>query len=303
MKSLLLRHAQVLVAGLGRLCRHPLSSLLTLGGIGVALAVPLTLYVLVQNLSSVFGDFGDTPRMSIYVDRDAGERAAGLLADRLRDDTQVDRVTLIPRDQGLAQLFDLDALAPLRGRLVENPLPDVLEVMPIAGLDEGGYRELAARLARMDGVGDVQIDLAWVARLRAVTELVAVVVQVFWVLLLGGVAMVISNSVRLSLVTAREEIEVISLVGGSEAFIRRPFLYSGTLQGVIGALVAVVVAMGVHVLVAPALSRLMEAYLGMSTVSFASASTLANVVVASGSLGWLASWITVSRYLRQVLPR
>ncbi len=303
MKSLLLRHVQVLLASLGRLARRPVSSALTLGGIGVALAVPLTLYVLVQNLSSVFADYDDSPRLSVYVERGAGEGAADALAASLRDEPRIAQLTVIPRDRGLEQLLRHDALAGLRGRIGENPLPDVIEVRPAAGLDTDGYRELAASIAARDGVEDVQIDLQWVSRLRAVTDLASVVVQVFWVLLLAGVAMVISNAVRLSLVTARDEIEVIALVGGSEAFIRRPYLYAGMLQGSIGALVAVLLALAVHMLVAPALSRLMEAYLGGAGVSFAPPSMLLKVVVSAGAIGWMASWLTVSRFLRDVLPR
>lgn len=303
MKALLLRHLQVLLSSLGRLARRPVSSALTLVGIGVALAVPLTLYVLVENLASVFGEFDDSPRLSVYIEREAGEGAAEELAARLAGEADIARATVIPRDRGLEQLLRHDALAGLRGRIDENPLPDVIEVRPRAGLDAGGYRELAARLADDDAVEDVQIDLQWVSRLRAVTDLAAVVVQVFWVLLLAGVAMVISNAVRLSLVTAREEIEVISLVGGSEAFIRRPYLYAGLLQGVIGAVAAIVIALVVHALVAPPLSRLMEVYLGGAGVVFASPSMLLKVVASAGVIGWLASWLTVSRFLRDILPR
>src|SRR5690606_38265872 len=148
-----------------------------------------------------------------------------------------------------------------------------------------------------DGVGEVQVDLEWVSRLRALTDLALVVVRAFWVLLFAGVAMVIANSVRLSLVTARDEVEVISQVGGSDAFIRRPYLYLGLLYGVGGAVLAVAVALAVHAMVADPLGRLLEAYLGVPEVRFADAGVLAGVVVGAGAIGWLTSWITVSRFL------
>lgn len=283
--------------------RRPLSSALTLIGIGVALAVPLTLYVLVLNLSAVFGNFGDTPRLTVYIDRMAGDTAASDLSVRLQQDPQIQQVVLVDRQQGLAQLLADDTLAGLEGRITDNPLPDVIEVMPQATLDEEGYRAMAARLAALDEVTEVQIDLQWVSRLRAVTDLAGIVVRVFWILLFVAVAMVISNSVRLSLVTAREEIEVISLVGGSEAFIRRPYLYAGLLQGLFGALVAVLIALGVYLLLLPALERLLRVYVGVWEVGFAPASVVVGVVLLSGVLGWLASLITVSRFLDEILPR
>lgn len=303
MKRLLRHHAQVLVAALGALWRRPLSSALTLGGIGVALAVPLTLYVLVGNLSSVYGDFEQTATLSLYVDRAAGDDAAEHLAATLAVEPRIAATRVIGRDQGLEQLLANDSLRSLRGRLVDNPLPDVLEVVPVDGLEADDYRALASQLEALDGVSEVQIDLTWVSRLRAVTELATAAVRVFWLLLFAGVAMVISNSVRLSLVTARAEIEVISLVGGSEAFIRRPYLYAGALQGVLGALLAVAVALAVHLALSPAMARLMDAYLGTGEGAFASPGVLLRMVAGAGLLGWLAAWLTVTRFLRGVLPR
>ena len=303
MTRLLLRHLQVLLSSLGRMSQRPVSSALTLIGIGVALAVPLSLYVLVLNLSTVFGDFGDAPRLTVYVDRAAGDTAGYDLATLLDEDSTIERVVVIDRQQGLAQLLEEDALADLKGRITDNPLPDVIEVMPRATLDEAGYRALAARLAALDEVTEVQVDLQWVSRLQAITDLAVIVVRAFWILLFAGVAMVISNSVRLSLVTAREEIEVISLVGGSEGFIRRPYLYSGLLQGLLGALVAVLIAFAVYLLLLPALAQMLKVYVGVFEVVFAPAPVVAGVVLLSGLLGWLASLVTVSRFLGEILPR
>ncbi|MCZ7598882.1 MAG: permease-like cell division protein FtsX [Gammaproteobacteria bacterium] len=189
--------------------------------------------MLVVNLAAVFGQGQPSPRLSLYIDA-ADEAAMERIASRVEDDPDVDTVVLIGRDVALDELLRTGGLEELRGHLGPNPLPDMIEVHPRAGLDSTDYEVLAARFAAIDGVGDVQVDLEWVSRLRALTDLALVVVRAFWVLLFAGVAMVIANSVRLSLVTARDEVEVISPVGGSDAFIRRPYLYLGLLYGVGG---------------------------------------------------------------------
>ncbi len=302
MNTLLARHAQVLLDCLGRLARRPFSTALTVAGIGVALAVPLVLYVLVVNLAAVFGQGQPAARLSLYVDA-VDEAAMERIAARVEDEPDVDTVVLIGRDVALDELLRTGGLEELRGHLGPNPLPDMIEVYPRAGLDSTDYEALASRFAAIDGVGEVQVDLEWVSRLRALTDLALVVVRAFWVLLFAGVAMVIANSVRLSLMTARDEVEVISLVGGSDAFIRRPYLYLGLLYGVGGAVLAVAIALAVHVMAADPLGRLLEAYLGVSEVRFAGARVLAGVVAGAGVIGWLTSWITVSRFLGEIRPR
>lgn len=302
MNTLLARHAQVLLDCLGRLARRPFSTALTVAGIGVALAVPLVLYVLVVNLAAMFGQGQPSARLSLYIDA-ADESAMERIASRIEDEPDVDTVVLIGRDVALDELLRTGGLEELRGHLGPNPLPDMIEVYPRAGLDSTDYEALASRFAAIDGVGEVQVDLEWVSRLRALTDLALVVVRAFWVLLFAGVALVIANSVRLSLMTARDEVEVISLVGGSDAFIRRPYLYLGLLYGVGGAVLAVAIALAVHVMAADPLGRLLEAYLGVSEVRFAGARVLAGVVAGAGVIGWLTSWITVSRFLGEIRPR
>lgn len=303
MKSRLLRHLQVLLWSLGRLCRTPLATAQTLGGIGVALAVPLTLFVLVSNLEGLFGEFGTAPRISVYLETGAGERFADELAARLGGETAIDTVAVIDRDRALEDLLRHASLAGVADVLEENPLPMVLEIRPVPGLDKEAYRALGDRLVALAGVAAVQLDLDWVARLTALTELAMAVVRVFWVLLFAGVAMVISNTVRLGLVTARAQIEVISLVGGSEPFIRRPYLYLGLLQGMLGAVVAVVIAAIVFHFLSPALARLLDVYLGIGDVRFAPVALLARMVLVAGLIGWAAAFVTTWRYLREVLPR
>lgn len=302
MRIWLSRHAQVLLACMGRLYANPLSSLMTLSGIGVALSVPLILYVLVFNLSSVFADWRETPRVSVFLelDRDAGFTRE--LATQLADDTLVERVEVIDREQALAALLEQGSLVGLKGQLEGNPLPDVIELRPLANLDRSVYHDFGKRIGLLDGVAQVQFDLEWVERLRSLTDLAMAAVRVFWVLLFAAVAMVISNSVRLGMVTARQEIEVISLVGGSEPFIRRPYLYLGLLHGILGAVAAIIIAFSVYLLLAPSLSRLLEAYLGQATVFFAPFPVLLGIVLGAGFTGWLAASISARGFLRELLP-
>ncbi|KAA3632738.1 MAG: hypothetical protein DWQ08_02945, partial [Proteobacteria bacterium] len=302
MGSLATRHLQVLVECLGRMSRRPLSTAMTLAGIGVALAVPLVLYLLVSNLASVFGEFGATPKISAYLEIAVDAEYADTLAQQLAADPAVRQVKVIDKDEGLAELLAQGSLNGIEAHLDGNPLPHVIEVHPVAGMDKLAYRDLGERIHTVDGVEDVQIDLDWVERLRAITDLVMVAVRAFWALLFAGVAMVIANSVRLGLVTAREEIEVISLVGGSESFIRRPYLYLGLLQGALGALLAVVISFVVYLLLSPSLESVLRIWLGVAEVRFAPFAVLARMVFGAGLVGWAAAWLSTRRYLRDILP-
>ncbi|GJL80757.1 MAG: cell division protein FtsX [marine bacterium B5-7] len=296
-------HLQAARRALAVLTDRPFSSMLTLAGIGVALAVPMVLYTLVYNLTSVFQDVTQGPRLSIYMERSATpQRVHELVAD-IADDTDIESVHLIDREQGLDELLRASGLESVRDRFETNPLVDVIEVNPRSTLDPQAYRDLADRLAAIDGVDEVNLDFEWLERLKAITDLAMIVVRSIWLLLFAAVALVIANSVRLGLVTAREEIEVISLVGGSEAFIRRPYLYNGLIKGLTGALFALGFAWIIYMLMSAPLGQLLQVYLGGGEVNFLSFGVIWRVIAASAALGWLSSWATVSRFLATVLPR
>ncbi len=303
MKSLLLRHLQTFLRSIGSLCRRPVATTLTLMGIGVALSVPMVLYVLVLNVSQVFDGWHKSPRLSVFLhtvvtDEAAVDFAAGILADQ-----DVAQVELIGREQGLEELLDEANLDELRDHITSNPLPDVIEVYAIGGLAGVEYRLLQQRLSGMNGVSLVQLDLEWIERLQSITQIAIRMVLIFWVLLFFGVALVIANSVRLGMVTARDEIEVISLVGGSAGFVRRPFLYNGVIQAVAGALLAVAILGVVMALLGTSIDRLLAAYGSDLALKYIPPGLVFKVVLASGLIGWLAAFFTANRHLHDMLPR
>lgn len=302
MKSLLLRHLQVFLSSCGGLSRRPVSTLLTLSGIGVALSLPMLLYVLVTNVSGIVGDWDKGPRLSLFLELSVTREQAESTVAALRRDEDVERVSLIDREQGLDELLGRGSLSALRERLDVNPLPHVIEVLPTPPADPRRYRSLSLRLAALPGVEQVRIDLEWVERLRAFTAIAGRLALVLWALLLCGVALVIANSVRMGIMTSRDEIEVVGLVGGSRAFIRRPFLYAGVIQAVGGALVAAGIAGVVVALLGPHVESLFETYGSQAEFRGVPVSVTLVTLPVTASIGWVSAHVTVTRHLRILFP-
>jgi len=300
MKVWLQRHLQVFFYALGRLAARPVSTALTLFGIGVALSLPMLLYILVLNFTQVVEGWNQGPRFSLFLNAAVERERAESLAEALAADPEIETTRLITREQGLDELLGTGDLSALRESLSDNPLPDVIEVQPMHLPGREHYRELSQRMARLPDVELVQLDLEWVERLQAMGNIAIRLVMIFWVLLFCGVALVISNSVRLGIMTRRDEIEVISLVGGSNAFIRRPFLYNGVIQAVAGALVGVLILAAVFAFLGPAIDELFDAYGAAFQFNRVPMLLVMNSVVVSALVGWVAAFLTVNRHISQL---
>ncbi len=303
MKARILAHLQVLGAAVGQLARRPLSSTLTLSGIGVALCLPLLLQAMSTNLDRAFASVPGQPSFTVYLDPSLAVGEQQALVEAVVGLEGVSAVTRVGREEGLRDFLESAGLQGLEELMGENPLPDMLEVAVDGSVDHARLDHLAGWLESRDGVDEVLYDLAWKERLDAIRDLVRRSLAVFWTLLLAGVALVIGNSVRLGLVTARDEIEVISLVGGSGAYIRRPYLYQGMLQALGGALLAIIVARLIWWRLAAPVAQLLDTYAAGAEVRFVPPMDLLMLAVVASSIGWAAALVTVNRYLGKVLPR
>lgn len=222
-----------------RLWHAPLSSLMTGLVMGIALALPSALLLLLGSLQSVSSGWDDAARVTVYLEADASEERASELRERWLDISAVREVELINREQALGRMRDNAGLGRSLDFLDENPLPHTLVLTPERQYQESEALEsLSDRLAKAEGVDRVQLDLAWLQRLNAMAELLGRGAQVLAILLTVGVVLVIANTVRLAIESRRREIIVARLVGGTDAFVRRPFLYTGLWYGVLGGLLA-----------------------------------------------------------------
>ncbi len=229
------RHAQAFIGALGRLARNPLASILTLLVIAVALALPMSLKLLVTNARAATGDFKNAVDMSVYFKTDTALSQAEQLAKNARSRAGIADVELISADKALDEFRTYSGFGAALEALEQNPLPHVLHVHPAPDASSpAALEQLKQYFAAWPEVELVQIDSEWVMRFNAILDVMRKVLLIIAALLGLGVLAVVGNTIRLEILNRRAEIEVTKLVGGSNGFVRRPFLYTGTLYGLIG---------------------------------------------------------------------
>jgi len=297
-------HVQAALGAAGRLARAPLSTLFTIGVIGLALALPLGLKLFVDNARAATGDFSNAVDLSVYFAIGTPLEKVQQLAERARARTGVATATVIPADAALAEFRQYSGFGAALDAIEDNPLPHVLGVRPQAGADSPAeLAKLREYLASWPEVELVQMDVEWVNRFNAILEVLRRALLVAAVVLAAGVLAVVGNTIRLEIQNRRAEIEVTKLVGGSNAFVRRPFLYTGVLYGLLGALLAAAIVLAATSVIAPAVADLAAAY--GSRYQMLGASRLDTLRLAGGgaALGWLGAWLAAARQLRLIEPR
>ena len=298
------RHAQALLGSLGRLVRNPLATLLTVLVIALALALPLGLRVLIANAAAATGGLANAVDVSVYFKTDTPLATAEQLAREARTQPGVASVTLISADQALQEFRQYSGFGAALQSLQNNPLPHVLHVQPAPGASSpAALDELKRYFAAHPQVDIVQIDSEWVQRLNAILELLRrVVLCAFFVLGLGVLA-IVGNTIRLEIQNRRAEIEVTKLVGGSNAFVRRPFLYTGVLYGLGGALLAWAIVTGAILVLDQPIATLAKLYGSRFELQGPSARDLGYLLGCGVVLGWMGAWISAARHLSRIEPR
>ncbi len=301
--SWVLRNLQAAVGTLGELWRAPLTSLMSLLVIAIALSLPSGLLALLDNLERLGARWEGPASLSLYLKLKTTAEEARDLAGRLEADPAVAGVESLSPDQGLAELRAIPGFDAALELLDSNPLPRVLVVRPGPGRHSDAELErLRAFLAALPEVDQVRLDLQWVRRLQ---RLMALARRAVWLLagLLGlGVLLIMGNTIRLEILNRRAEIEVCKLVGASDAFVRRPFLYRGLWLGSLGgALAWALVGGGLWWLQGPAL-RLAELYQSGFRLHPPGLTAGLGLLAGGGLLGWLGAWLAVGRHLGEIEP-
>jgi cell division transport system permease protein len=304
MKTYLLRHLQVFFYSLGQLVRTPLASVMTIAVIGIALALPSGLYVLIDNVQRLSAGWDGSGKISLFLKQGTVDRDAQRLAEKIRRIAAVAAVDYMSPDQALAEFRRLSGFGEALNALGENPLPAVLIVRPTAKADNPtSLEQLLNELRQLDQVDLAQLDLAWVKRLYALLQLARRGVWILALLLSLAVVLIMGNTIRLAVLNRRDEIEVIKLVGGTNAFIRRPFLYTGLLQGLAGGLAAWALVSAVLALLAQPIHDLANLYASRFSVHALGARATTILLGTGAVLGWLGSRIAVGRHLHEIEPR
>ena len=303
-RSWLTRHLQIFFYTLGLLSQAPLASFLTAAVIGMALALPAGLYVLLDNVQDATLGWDGSNEISLFLELEIGDGEAETVAGNVRDWPQVATARVITRDQALEEFRKLSGFADVMDAFsTDNPLPAVIVVEPAVDAgDAAAMEKLLGRLGELPQVDFAQLDLAWLKRLYAILRIVERGVLVLAVLLAAGVLVVVGNTMRLGIENRRQEIEIAKLFGATNAFIRRPFLYSGLLYGALGGVIAWVLVWICFMLLSEPVQRLTTLY--SSDYWLQGLDPWASAILLAGGalLGLLGSWLSVGRHLAAIEP-
>lgn len=295
-------HRHVLATTLQQLARAPLASIMTIAAIGITLALPTGLYVGISNLQRMSEGWDTGGQISLFLKRDAGESSIEKFAERVRHMRGVARVDYVSRAQALAEFKRLSGFGDALNVLDRNPLPALLVVHPAPGQSPDALQALLKDLRGHDLIDSAQLDVEWVRRLHALLALGARAVWALGALLALAVLLTIGNTIRLAVLNRRDEIEVMKLIGGTDTFIRRPFLYSGVIHGLLGAAVTWLILAAIQLFLADPIAQLAASYGSELRVEGLSVSGSGLLLAGGALLGWLGSRLAVGRHLRAIEP-
>lgn len=295
-------HRASVIDSVGRLIRQPIGSFFTCLVMAVALSLPMGLALLLDNVERLGGSWQRAAQISLFMRLDIDAQQGQTLREQIQAMPDVSEVSWISREQALEEFQQLSGLGEALRELPDNPLPGVILVTPNE-VDRDNLEALRQRLAALPGVEQAQLDLLWVERLTAILKLGDRFVFGLSLLLIATLLLVIGNTIRLHIENRRTEIEVVKLVGGTDGYVRRPFLYMGALYGLGAGLIA-------WLLLAYGLGWLNEAVVGLAGL-YGSDFGLAGVPVEDGLslvlgallLGYIGAWLAVARHLSELAPR
>jgi cell division transport system permease protein len=296
------RHVQTLVASLGRLARAPFGTLLTVGVIGIALALPACLELVVANARALAGGWQDALNITAYLKPKLPDHDAAQLAERIGARGDVAAARLVTAAEGLAEFRRWSGLGSALDALADNPLPATIVVRPRAADDGADAAAVGALAEALPGVDQVQLDTDWVRRFTAILDALRRGVAVVALLLGLAVLLVVGNTIRLDIDARRAEIEVVKLVGGSDGFVRRPFLYGGFWYGLGGGVLAWILLEAFVVTVGGPVERIAAAYGSRFVLEGPGLLEGLAILLGGAVLGWLGAFVSATRHLRAIEP-
>jgi|TARA_B110000305_G_scaffold125216_1_gene140216 cell division transport system permease protein len=269
--------------------------------IGIALGLPLILYVVLQNVSSISGDWGGKPRVALYLTQEATLQAGQALTRQIEQRVDIDEAVFISSTNALQEFQRRSGFGEVLSTLDRNPLPHVIEVVP-ANPDPIDLKRLVSAWEVNALIGNVSVDLQWLERLFALLVFAERLVTALAIVLGLGVMLIMGNTIRLAIENRRQEIEVIKLVGGTDAFVRRPFLYLGFWYGLGGAVTAFFLLQTSLYFLSSPVEMLAQSY--RDNFALQGLDLLGNLLLlVSGSiLGIIGSVLAVSRHLADIEP-
>jgi cell division transport system permease protein len=280
----------------------PLAGIFNILVIGIAISLPAGMYVLLQNVQGLVTQLSSSPQISLFMSMDAKADDVDKLRKQLEQNPFIARVEFVARAQALEQLKQSTGLADVIGGLNQNPLPDAFIVYPKSSTAQS-LDELRIELVKLPKVELAQLDSDWAYKLEALLKFGRMVALILASLLSFALIAITFNTIRLQILTQRDEIEVAKLIGATNNFIRRPYLYFGATQGLLGGVMAwIIITVSLLLLnhQLNALSQLYSSQFVLHPLSFGDSLTL---LLFSMYLGWLGAWLSVARHLSQIEQR
>jgi len=302
-KSYFISHIQVFFYSLGQLSRAPVSTLMTSMVIGIALALPMGLHTLLNNAQQLSGGWESTAQISVFLKKNIRESQARKLKSDIQSWPNVASVHYISQKQALAEFQKSSGFGDALKALNSNPLPSVLIVKP--KLTENNHQltqQLLNKLNQLRQTDKAQLDMQWVRRLYAIMDIVERGVLILGGLLALAVILVMGNTIRLAIQNRSKEIVVMKLIGGTDAFIRRPFLYTGFWYGLFGGIIAWLLVGFALLSISRPIEKLTLLYQNQFELSSMSFFTTLILLVMSIFLGLIGSWLAVSRHIKEIEP-
>ena len=301
LKSWGAHHGRVFNSTLRELLANPVSSLMTWLVIGIALSLPAILYVVLENVAMVSGGWGGEPRFSLYLDKQIAVADARRLSEEIRQIPEVKGVTFISSEDALKQFQDRSGFGEVLSTLERNPLPHVIEISPLDP-DPVSLGAMVATWRENPAVDRVSVDLDWLERLFALIRFGERFVFSLSLVLGLDVLLVMGNTIRLAIENRRQEIEIVKLVGGTDAFVRRPFLYLGFWYGLGGAVIAFLLLQISLSFLAGPVEAIAQSYRDEFSLSGPGPSGYLVLIVGGAGLGVAGAVLAVSRHLSDIEP-
>lgn len=301
MKHYLVLHIRAALNSLGQLSQKRLATLANVIVIAIALALPAAFYLAIQNISDASRGLGDSTRLTVFLQTTVNQSSAKKLARKINQRTDITDVTVISKQQGLQELKEYSGFGDTIDALQENPLPTVLQVQPIERLKSASeLDQIMAELQTLSEVEFVQLDLMLVKRLRALVDIGQKLAQILGILFCFAVVFIIGNTIRLELQTRHDELEITKLMGATNRFVRRPFLYTGAWLGFFGSIVACFIVAGIYLAIQSPADQLAGLYESAFQLQFLNPGDVLTIILTGILAGILGAWMSASRHLHRI---
>ncbi|MBV8045498.1 permease-like cell division protein FtsX [Pluralibacter sp.] len=281
----------------------PLATFLTVMVIAISLTLPSVCYMVYKNVNTAASQYYPSPQITVYLQKTLDDDAAAKVVGQLQAEQGVEKVNYLSRDEALGEFRNWSGFGGALDMLEENPLPAVAIVIP--KLDFQGTEALNSlrdRVSRIQGIDEVRMDDSWFARLASITGLVGRVSAMIGVLMVAAVFLVIGNSVRLSIFARRDTINVQKLIGATDGFILRPFLYGGALLGFSGAFLSLILSQILVMRLSSAVTEVARVFGTQFELTGLGLDECLLMLIVCSMIGWVAAWLATIQHLRHFTP-